>query len=90
MLPLTCWIAFWSVAGTFLAMRFSSSTRFTCAWFARKVVVRERFGDVCYVVAGAGPLEEALRAKAKALGLEASVCFAGLVRNLPFGSALAP
>jgi glycosyltransferase involved in cell wall biosynthesis len=45
--------------------------------------VRERFADVCYVVAGAGPLEEALRAKAKALGLEASVCFAGLVRNLP-------
>jgi glycosyltransferase involved in cell wall biosynthesis len=42
-----------------------------------------RFPDLCYVVAGEGEAEKAVRRKAKRLGLEANVCFAGLVRNLP-------
>lgn len=44
---------------------------------------RLRFPDLCYVVAGEGVLEAAIRNKTKELGLEANVCFAGLVRNLP-------
>jgi glycosyltransferase involved in cell wall biosynthesis len=45
--------------------------------------LRARFPDLCYVIAGEGELEETLRRKAKALGLESNVCFAGLVRDLP-------
>ena len=45
--------------------------------------LRARFPDLCYVIAGEGELAAAVRDKAKALGLEARVCFAGLVRNLP-------
>jgi glycosyltransferase involved in cell wall biosynthesis len=45
--------------------------------------LRSRFPDLCYVIAGEGELEEILRGKSKALGLEDHVCFAGLVRNLP-------
>jgi glycosyltransferase involved in cell wall biosynthesis len=45
--------------------------------------LRQRFPDLCYVIAGEGELEQTVRSKAKTLGLEASVCFAGLVRNLP-------
>jgi glycosyltransferase involved in cell wall biosynthesis len=45
--------------------------------------LRPRFPDLCYVIAGEGELKETLRGKARALGLEANVCFAGLVRSLP-------
>lgn len=45
--------------------------------------LRARFADLCYVIAGEGELAAAVRDKAKAMGLEAHVCFAGLVRNLP-------
>lgn len=45
--------------------------------------LRARFADLCYVIAGEGELAAAVRDKSKALGLEAHVCFAGLVRNLP-------
>jgi glycosyltransferase involved in cell wall biosynthesis len=45
--------------------------------------LRPRFPDLCYVVAGEGELDQTIRSKAKALGLEANVCFAGLVRNIP-------
>jgi len=45
--------------------------------------LRARFPDLCYVIAGEGELEAAVRSRARALGLEANVCFAGLVRNLP-------
>ena len=45
--------------------------------------LRARFPDLCYVIAGEGELDQAIRNKAKALGLEANVCFAGLLRNLP-------
>ena len=45
--------------------------------------LRQRFPDLCYVIAGEGELEQTLRSKAKVLGLEANVCFAGLVLNLP-------
>jgi glycosyltransferase involved in cell wall biosynthesis len=45
--------------------------------------LKQRFPDLCYVIAGEGQLKEKIHAHAKALGLEASVCFAGLVRNLP-------
>ena len=45
--------------------------------------LRPRFPDLCYVIAGEGELDLTIRGKAKALGLEANVCFAGLVRNLP-------
>jgi glycosyltransferase involved in cell wall biosynthesis len=45
--------------------------------------LRARFPDLCYVIAGEGEREAAVRLRAKALGLEANVCFAGLVRNLP-------
>jgi glycosyltransferase involved in cell wall biosynthesis len=45
--------------------------------------LRQRFPDVCYVVAGEGELKEKLQTRTSALGLEANVCFAGLVRNLP-------
>jgi glycosyltransferase involved in cell wall biosynthesis len=44
--------------------------------------LRQRFPDLCYVIAGEGELEQTVRSKAKTLGLEANVCFAGLVRNL--------
>lgn len=39
--------------------------------------------DLCYVIAGEGELKDAILAKTRALGLEARVCLAGLVRNLP-------
>jgi glycosyltransferase involved in cell wall biosynthesis len=42
-----------------------------------------RVPDVCYVIAGEGELRHAISEKTKALGLEARVCIAGLVRNLP-------
>jgi glycosyltransferase involved in cell wall biosynthesis len=42
-----------------------------------------RFPDLCYVIAGEGQLDQTIRSKAKALGLEGNVCFAGLVRNVP-------
>lgn len=45
--------------------------------------LRARFPDLCYVIAGEGELEQALRSEAKVLGLEANMCFAGLVRELP-------
>ena len=48
-----------------------------------EVLARLRFADLCYVVAGEGTLEGAIRDKARELGLEGNVCFAGLVRNLP-------
>jgi glycosyltransferase involved in cell wall biosynthesis len=44
--------------------------------------LRQRFPDLCYVIAGEGELEQTVRSNAKTLGLEANVCFAGLVRNL--------
>jgi glycosyltransferase involved in cell wall biosynthesis len=45
--------------------------------------LRARFPDLCYVIAGEGELKERIDNKAKALGLQANVCFAGLVRELP-------
>jgi len=45
--------------------------------------VLARLPDVCYVIAGEGELKDAILEKTKALGLEARVCFAGLVRELP-------
>jgi glycosyltransferase involved in cell wall biosynthesis len=45
--------------------------------------LRTRFPDLCYVIAGEGELKERIHDRAKALGLEANVCFAGLVRELP-------
>jgi glycosyltransferase involved in cell wall biosynthesis len=45
--------------------------------------LRARFPELCYVIAGEGELDQAIRNKAKTLGLEANVCFAGLLRNLP-------
>jgi glycosyltransferase involved in cell wall biosynthesis len=45
--------------------------------------LRARFPDLCYVIAGEGELRETIDSKAKALGLQASVCFAGMVRELP-------
>lgn len=48
-----------------------------------EVLARLPYKEVCYVVAGEGPLEEAIRGKARALGLERQVCMPGLVRNLP-------
>lgn len=45
--------------------------------------LRPRFPDLCYVIAGEGELKERIHDKAKALGLQANVCFAGLVRELP-------
>jgi glycosyltransferase involved in cell wall biosynthesis len=44
--------------------------------------LRARFADLCYVIAGEGELKETIHNRAKALGLEANVCFAGLVREL--------
>lgn len=51
--------------------------------FMLEVLARLRLPDLCYVIAGEGELEKTIRRKTKALGLEESVCFAGLVRNLP-------
>lgn len=51
--------------------------------FMLEVLARLRLPDLCYVIAGEGELEETIRRKTKALGLEENVCFAGLVRNLP-------
>jgi glycosyltransferase involved in cell wall biosynthesis len=48
-----------------------------------EALARLRLPDLCYVVAGEGMLEGALRDKTRDLGLEGNVCFAGLVRNLP-------
>ena len=48
-----------------------------------EVLARLRLRDVCYVVAGEGDMAQTLRGKVKAYGLEKSVLFAGLVRNLP-------
>jgi glycosyltransferase involved in cell wall biosynthesis len=45
--------------------------------------LRPRFPDLCYVIAGEGKLEEAVRERTAALGLTANVCLAGLVRDLP-------
>jgi glycosyltransferase involved in cell wall biosynthesis len=45
--------------------------------------LRARFPELCYVIAGEGELLETVRGQVTALGLEANVCFAGLVRNLP-------
>jgi glycosyltransferase involved in cell wall biosynthesis len=45
--------------------------------------LRARFPDLCYVIAGEGELKETIDNKAKALGLQANVCFAGLVREPP-------
>jgi glycosyltransferase involved in cell wall biosynthesis len=45
--------------------------------------LRARFPDLCYVIAGEGELKEGIDTKAKALGLQANVCFAGMVRELP-------
>jgi glycosyltransferase involved in cell wall biosynthesis len=45
--------------------------------------LRSRFPGLCYVIAGEGELEQTIRRKIAALGVEANVCFAGLVRNLP-------
>lgn len=45
--------------------------------------LRARFPDLCYVIAGEGELEQTLRRRCRELGLDAHVCFAGLVRNLP-------
>ncbi len=45
--------------------------------------VLARLPGLCYVIAGEGELKEAILEKARALGLEGRVCFAGLVRNLP-------
>jgi glycosyltransferase involved in cell wall biosynthesis len=45
--------------------------------------LRARFSDLCYVIAGEGELDQTIRRKAKTLGVEANVCFAGLLRNLP-------
>jgi glycosyltransferase involved in cell wall biosynthesis len=44
--------------------------------------LRTRFPDLCYVIAGEGVLKEGIHNKAKMLGLQANVCFAGLVREL--------
>ena len=48
-----------------------------------EALARLRPPDLCYVVAGEGALEAALRNRTRELGLEGNVCFAGLVRNLP-------
>ena len=45
--------------------------------------LRARFPDLCYVIAGEGELEQTLRRRSRELGLDAHVCFAGMVRNLP-------
>jgi glycosyltransferase involved in cell wall biosynthesis len=51
--------------------------------FMLEVLARLRIPDLCYVVAGEGELEHAIRSKATSLGLESNVCLVGLVRNLP-------
>ena len=48
-----------------------------------EALARLRLPDLCYVIAGEGELKEMLQRKTKELGLEATVCFAGMVRNLP-------
>src|SRR5262245_28387190 len=48
-----------------------------------EALARLRRPDVCYVIAGEGGLKEELQARTKELNLQGSVCFAGLVRNLP-------
>ena len=48
-----------------------------------EVLARLRLRDVCYVIAGEGEMAQSLRTKVKDYGLEKSVLFAGLVRNLP-------
>ena len=69
--------------------------RFPARWLTHAAMLRAEKGhlfmldviarvpDVCYVIAGEGELRHAISEKTKALGLEARVCIAGLVRNLP-------
>ncbi|HEX5767568.1 MAG TPA: glycosyltransferase family 4 protein [Burkholderiales bacterium] len=45
--------------------------------------LRKSVPELCYVIAGEGELKERIDQQVKLLGLQANVCFAGLVRELP-------
>ena len=48
-----------------------------------EALARLRVSDLCYVIAGEGEMKEVIQKKTAELGLQSTVCFAGLVRNLP-------